>query len=207
MNGDGFVDMVVSALTGKVCYVIYGRRSWSSEIKVSEMTSGVDGYKIVADSSSTLTGISVAGVGDMNGDGNCDVALSVFRGGVFMVYVVWEGGNDISLGEMAYGMKGFVVVGEQGYYTGLSIAGVGDVNNDGLMDLVIGAIPYPDRANSQKQKSYVIFGSSASYANVSLGASLGRSGITILGGGFLVSGPGDVNDDGLPDIMITDSIL
>ncbi len=160
INGDGFIDIMVSALTGKTCYVIYGRRSWSSEMKVSEMVSGMDGYKIMADSSTTLTGVSVAGVGDMNGDGISDVAFSVVREGVFLVYVVWEGGNDVSLSEVGNGIKGLRAIGEQGYYTGLSIAGVGDVNKDGLADLVIGAIPYPDKANSLKQKTYVILGSS-----------------------------------------------
>lgn len=45
--------------------------------KVSEMRSGVDGYKIVADASTALTGISVSGVRDMNGDGRKDCLWSM----------------------------------------------------------------------------------------------------------------------------------
>eukprot|EP01040_Poterioochromonas_malhamensis_P001744 gene1744-biopygen247 len=209
MNEDGLADVLVSSLTGKAVYMIYGKRSWSSVVRVSEMRSGVDGYKIVADSSTTLTGISVSGVGDMNGDGRKDVALSVQRGGLFMVYVIWGGGgggNDVLLGEVQDGVKGFSVTGEQGYYTGLSITGLGDVNDDGLDDLLIGAIPYPDRAKNPPQKSYVILGSSAGLSDIVLGGS--RVGVvSIVGGGFMVSGPGDVNDDGIADIMITNRAI
>ncbi len=205
LNEDGLADVLVSSLTGRAVYVIYGRRSWSSMFRVSEMRSGMDGYKIVADSSTTMTGISVSGVGDMNGDGRKDVALSVQRGGLFMVYVIWgeggTGGNDLLLGEVRNGVKGFSVTGEQGYYTGLSISGLGDVNNDGLNDLLVGAIPYPDKSKNLQPKSYVILGSSASFSDIGLGGNRGV--VSIVGGGFIVSGPGDVNDDGIDDIMIT----
>eukprot|EP01042_Synura_sphagnicola_P010129 gene10129-13006_t len=106
VNEDGLVDVVISALTSRACYVIYGRRIWPSVIKVSEMNSGEDGYQIVADSSTTLTGISVAGIGDMNGDGRRDLALSVQRGGLFMVYVLWGeggGGKDVLLADISNG--------------------------------------------------------------------------------------------------------
>lgn len=56
-----------------------------------------------------------------------------------MVYVIWGGeggGNDVLLSEVSNGVKGFSVTGEQGYYTGLSISGLGDVNGDGMSDLV-----------------------------------------------------------------------
>ena len=102
-------------------------------------------------------------------------------------------------------MKGLKIVGEQGYYTGLSITSVGDVNKDSLADLVIGAIPYPDRFTKQPQKSYVIAGSNTplSTVDVNLGDVNASSVVHILGGGFVVSGPGDVNEDGIDDIMIT----
>lgn len=152
LNEDGMADIMMSALTGRACFIIYGRRSWPTVIRVSELRP-VDGYKIVADSSTTLTGISVAGLGDVNGDSLNDLAISLQRGGLFMVYVIYGEGsrtaNDVNLSDVNNGGKGFRIIGEMGYYTGLSISSIGDVNKDGLSDLVIGAISYPDRTKSQ----------------------------------------------------------
>ena len=87
----------------------------------------------------------MAGVGDMNGDGYPDVAISVMFSGGEVVYVVYGRKRamiaDISLSSVrGDGVNGFRVYGERGYYTGLSISGVGDVNEDHAEDLVIGAL-------------------------------------------------------------------
>ncbi len=210
LNGDGYADMIVSALTGRVCYVLYGRASWTRELRVGEFETGVDGYRVVADSSTTLTGLSVGGVGDMNGDGKVDVAMSVQRGGMFIVYVIWGKGmgvGDVMLSEVGNGVQGIRIIGEQGYYTGLSISGGGDVNDDGEADLIIGAVPLA--MGSASQRSYVIFGSNSSSSameDVQLGVEALESkgeGVVIEGGGFLVSSVGDVNDDGIDDVMVT----
>eukprot|EP01040_Poterioochromonas_malhamensis_P027281 gene27281-biopygen10771 len=92
--------MMISAITGKVCYVIYGRsrvqRSWPGELKMSDVMRGEEGYRIVGDGSMSLVGLSVAGLGDTNGDGLRDVALSTISASKYVVYVV-------------YGLSGVVV--------------------------------------------------------------------------------------------------
>lgn len=160
-----------------------------------------------------MTGLSVAGLGDMNGDGLPDLAISVQRGTSFIVYVMWGEGvaaTDVSLSDIENGVKGFRIFGEQGYYTGLSISKVGDVNKDGSADLIVGAIPFPGSLSTE-QRSYLIFGNSnftKGTADIVLGLPASSSAdnrvIVIAGGGFIVAGPGDVNGDGFDDIMIVD---
>ena len=79
---------------------------------------------------------------------------------------------------------------------GISVAGAGDVDRDGFADLIVGGLDSPDTGGTGR--GYVFSG---------------RSGDLVLeltspneqpGGGFgeVVSGAGDVNGDGVPDLMV-----
>eukprot|EP01040_Poterioochromonas_malhamensis_P027261 gene27261-biopygen7501 len=193
--------MIISAITGKVCYVIYGRsgvqRSWPGELKMSDVMWGEEGYRIVGDGSMSLVGLSVAGLGDMNGDGLKDVALSTILASKYVVYVVYglsDVVGDVMLSSVGRGEKGFRVYGESGYYTGFSISGGGDMNGDGLSELLIGGIAYPtaDRRPGWKsgEVAYVVFGKRGRVEDVVLGnvSSLSLYGLKVEGGGgFIVS--------------------
>jgi Ca2+-binding RTX toxin-like protein len=90
----------------------------------------------------------------------------------------------------------------------ISVSGAGDVNGDGIDDLVIGA-PYAKTDGGKTGAAYVIFGNASGFsASVSLSSLNGKNGFQISGEngwdrvGWSVSAAGDVNGDGIGDIII-----
>ena len=93
-----------------------------------------------------------------------------------------------------------------GDYSGWSVASAGDVNGDGLADVIVGASDADPSSRTNAGSSYVIYGT-ASPSNVNL-ASLGSSGFRIDGAaagdgsGSSVASAGDVNGDGRADLIV-----
>ncbi|MEO1792519.1 MAG: integrin alpha, partial [Cyanobacteria bacterium J06629_19] len=108
------------------------------------------------------------------------------------------------------GSNGFALNGiDAGDRSGFSVSSAGDINGDGLDDLIIGAY-YADPNGSQSGASYVVFGSDAPFsAAVELSSLDGSNGFVLNGitesdlSGRSVSGVGDINGDGLDDLIIS----
>jgi hypothetical protein len=80
---------------------------------------------------------------------------------------------------------------------GLSLAGLGDINGCG--DIAIGIVPY----RGDDQSTYVIYGrNSTTYHVLDLSQFQPKVGFIIKGVGLLVASPGDVNNDGINDLLI-----
>jgi hypothetical protein len=116
-------------------------------------------------------------------------------------YVIYgkTNGTAIDLSAVANSTGGFVINGESvNGRNGCSVSTAGDVNGDGLDDLIVGAF--------SASKSYVIFGKVDNIAiNLSV---IGTGGFVINGenangaNGFSVSTAGDVNGYGLDDLIV-----
>ena len=103
------------------------------------------------------------------------------------------------------GQNGFKIDGENSDdSSGVSVSAVGNINGDGYSDFLIGAMGH----NGNTGRSYVIFGGTdiGIEGEILLSSLNGSTGFKLdgeVGGdysGIIVSGAGDVNDDGHPDI-------
>jgi hypothetical protein len=214
MNSDGVNDFAISALIVNTVYVLYGQSpSLPSHIILSQLTPS-QGFKItaaVADVSSLSNlGIPLTKVGDFNGDEISDLAITgmnvqTSQNIIFLVF----GRNSTLINDLSLSLSGrnphyHRIITPSRSFSGFSIAGLGDINGDGLADLAIGSLPY--LGGYSTQKTYVLYGrkngfdQDFSLSNLNSGVS---DGFVINGGGFMVGSPGDVNADGLNDLMIT----
>jgi hypothetical protein len=98
------------------------------------------------------------------------------------------------------GKNGFAINGSASDSSGNSVSNAGDINHDGIDDLIIGA---PGTG-----KSYVVFGSTNAFStNLDLSSLDGKNGFAINGSasdssGNSVSNAGDINHDGIDDLII-----
>jgi hypothetical protein len=133
----------------------------------------------------------VAGAGDINGDGLADLIVGAKAGDptagadAGRSYVVFgqTSGAAVNLSAVANAIGGFVINGQGASDgSGVSVAAAGDVNGDGLADLVVGADLSDPAAGSNAGRSYVVFGSTGGAFVLSQVDQLGTAGTDSLTG-------------------------
>lgn len=211
LNHDGTNEVMISALNSKTVYVLYGSESFPQLFNVTKMTA-MDGFRIIGGKLHQDFGIAVAAGGDFNNDGFEDYVISArlansqigLAGVIYVIYgrsAIHEDLRMDALNSSDY----FSVTAAWNLFAGFSIDGLGDFNGDGFADIIIGSVPYA--GGYVTQRSYVVYGrksgnSTLSQLNLETMRE-GDDGFTIIGGGFMVAGPGDVNGDGMPDILVS----
>ena len=183
MNGDGLDDLIIGAdraspngsLSGQ-SYVVFGSRSGFVPDFNLSMLNGINGFRINGIAEQDVSGGSVSSAGDVNGDGIDDLIIGAsgadpngYSSG--QSYVVFGSRSgfvpDFNLSALN-GSNGFRVNGiAAGDYSGRSVSSAGDVNGDGIDDLIIGAYRADPNGNSSGQ-SYVVFGVAGDLAGLTL---------------------------------------
>jgi hypothetical protein len=197
VNGDGYSDVIVGAHqydngeTDEGAAFIYHGSATGISTTAATFTE--------SNQPSAQMGFSVAGAGDVNGDGYSDVIVGAFlydngqvnEGAAFVYH-----GSATGVSTTAAAMVESNKVGAQ---LGISVSGAGDINGDGYSDVIVGAHQYQNGQNNEGA-AFVYHGSATGISTTAsaivegnqIGASMGRS----------VAGAGDVNGDGYSDVIV-----
>jgi len=144
-------------------------------------------------------GISIATAGDVNGDGYSDViaGASSFDNGETdegRAFVFHGSASGLSL------TPSWTAEGDQGgAQLGWAVGTAGDVNGDGVADVIVGAYSFDD-GESDEGRAFVYHGSAAGLSTTpSWTAESDQAGAQF---GYSVGTAGDVNTDGYSDVIV-----
>jgi FG-GAP-like repeat/FG-GAP repeat len=201
VNGDGLDDIAVGDLKADpngrpgagAAYVVFGKRS-RGDVDVNAL--GDDGFSILGDASVVSAGNlgrSVAGIGDMNGDGLDDIAVT--EPGTDRIWVVKGAASTATVDLEAPQGRAFILA--SGRSLG-NVAAVGDVNGDGVPDVAYMLFAVQGGPNNEID---VVFGSArdAPAGGFRIIAPLPDRGTGVL------APAGDVNGDGRADVLVSAS--
>lgn len=220
-DGDGLADLLLGAYeadptsldSAGTTYVFYGR----SAPKVSPLALSPRTTDAYGEAAFDWSGIAVSGAGDFNGDGLSDFLVGAIgadangsRSG--RTYVVFGNGTRPTglLGSLD-GTNGFSLEGEAADDdSGRSIAAAGDVNGDGLDDILVSAYR-ADGTEIDAGRIYLIYGTDQAIGSASL--ELSNVGGTVAGvvlegegegdfAGFALAGGVDLDNDGFDEMVI-----
>ncbi|WP_335108255.1 beta strand repeat-containing protein [Nostoc sp.] len=224
VNSDGIADLIIGARNASPngfrsgqSYVVFGKSTgWSATLNLSDLN-GANGFALNGIAANDSLGNSVSSAGDINSDGIADLIIGAFgansngtdSGQSYVVFGKSTGWSaTLNLSDLN-GANGFALNGIAARdYSGSSVSSAGDINGDGIADLIIGAQGADPNGYSSGQ-SYVVFGKSTGWsATLNLSDLNGANGFAINGInpgdilGFSVSSAGDINGDGIDDLSI-----
>ncbi|MFZ9424407.1 MAG: beta strand repeat-containing protein [Limnohabitans sp.] len=194
---------ITSAASGNTSLTSPITVKWAYDLPLASLYSLSQGFTIEGNAAQYKLGYSnenqgVQNIGDVNGDGYDDVEVTDVYSNRYIVY----GGDRqtaVNISQLAVpgNSFGFSITNVAGFGVSVQPTRGGDINGDGLSDILIG---------NATTTHYVIYGSKTSIGNVNLTALQASNGFKITSTNSLVepSVVGDVNGDGYEDMLFND---
>jgi hypothetical protein len=182
INNDGFSDFVVGAPD-------YGGSPYRGKVSVY---SGKDGTLIRSHQgylSNSHLGHSVSRAGDFNGDGTPDYIAGAY----------YEGSTHDGKVIVYSGLNGSALmneVGISGENMGWAVAEIGDLNNDGYDDVIVGCPNYSGAGYIMGGRIWIFHGPNG-FPRTWIDGNAFKQQF-----GYAVSAAGDVNGDQVPDFIV-----
>jgi hypothetical protein len=211
VNGDGYADVIVGAITYEFDQTILNRGAaflfLGSALGIADGNPGTADGQLDGLQSGSQFGWSVASAGDVNGDGYSDVIVGASQynrpdSGEGAAFVFLGSASGIPYGDPLTA-SATLESNQAGAGLGTSVAGAGDVNGDGYADVIVGAPGY-DAPDPDEGAAFVFLGGpsgiadgSPTTAHAQLESNQGLANM-----GYSVAGAGDVNGDGYADVIV-----
>ena len=194
VNGDGNADVIVGAYENSArasgagrAYVFFGGPNMDTTPDLI----------LTGDAAGDYFGISVASAGDINGDKYGDVIVGAYQNDF--------GGTDAGRAYVYFGgprvddRADLILTGAAaGDAFGFSVASAGDFNKDGFGDVIVGAY-HNDAGGADAGRAYLYLGGARPDARADLNLTGDAPGDAF---GFSVGSAGDVNGDGVSDVIV-----
>jgi hypothetical protein len=204
-NGDGIPDFVIAdVFTGS--RVVFGQINPTNISAASLPAQSIAISAFTTNSSETYdtqqipTQNHVSALGDFNGDGYADFVIGGGANGTSDAFVVFGRADRTAINLQNWtATQGLKLTGESSAFA-WSVSGAGDVNGDGLADVLLG--------DFNSNKAYVVYGR-ADGGQMTVSSSMAATDGYVLSGGTntnnygnQVKGGGDFNGDGIKDFVI-----
>jgi hypothetical protein len=188
-NGDGVPDLLVGAW--------HDDPAGRTDAGAATLFSGANGSEIRRHDGGAafdLFGFALAGAGDVDGDGRADYVIGA--------YLADAGANATGRVTMYSGASGAALWSRSGAVDdllGYAVAGIGDVNGDGVPDVAAVA---REVANSGSERGYVLLLAGNTGAVVRTIVSPGPFDFAVA-----VAGAGDTDGDNVPDVVVGSPVV